>query len=171
MEAQTSECGLFPEQVWDAADIPEHDLYNGKPSGSGMPLVWAHAEYARLLRSLKERKVWDMPLQPVKRYQEEKRLASFAIWTFRERRGRLIAGKNLRLDLLAKARVRWTPDNWKSTNDTETAGPMLGLHCAMLDTAGLKPGDSIRFTFHWSDSDRWEGQNFEVKVIPSPRNE
>ncbi|MBV8808650.1 MAG: glucan 1,4-alpha-glucosidase, partial [Acidobacteriaceae bacterium] len=168
MEAQTSECGLFPEQVWDSDDIPEHDLYNGRPSGSGMPLVWAHAEYVRLLRSLKERKVWDMPPQPVRRYQEEKKTAPFSIWTFREQRARLVAGKKLRLDLLAKARVRWTVDNWANIQDTETAAPILGVHCAMLNTAGLKPGDSIVFTFHWSDSDRWEGQNFEVKVIPQP---
>jgi hypothetical protein len=51
---QTSECGMIPEQVWDADDIPEHSLFNGHPTGSGMPLAWAHAEYIRLLCSLHE---------------------------------------------------------------------------------------------------------------------
>ena len=40
MGRQTSECGMIPEQVWSAADVPEHDLYNGHPAGSGMPLAW-----------------------------------------------------------------------------------------------------------------------------------
>ena len=38
-----SEGGLLSEQVWDSADIPERELAFGKPSGSAMPLVWAHA--------------------------------------------------------------------------------------------------------------------------------
>ncbi|MEO6923635.1 MAG: glycoside hydrolase family 15 protein, partial [Bryocella sp.] len=39
MARQTSSCGMIPEQVWDAKDIPERLLFNGHPSGSGMPLV------------------------------------------------------------------------------------------------------------------------------------
>ncbi len=35
MARQTSECGMIPEQVWDAEDIPERFLFNGHPSGSG----------------------------------------------------------------------------------------------------------------------------------------
>ncbi len=171
MEAQTSECGLIPEQVWDAEDLPDHELYNGRPTGSGMPLVWAHAEYVRLLRSLNERRVWDMPPQPVRRYQVEKKTVSFAIWSFREQRTRLVAGKKLRLDLLAKARVRWTVDEWKSARETATAEAMLGLHCALLDTAGLEAGARACFTFYWADSGHWEGRNFEVEVIAGPRQE
>ena len=41
--------GLLPEQVWDADPIPERGLYPGRPSGSAMPLVWAHAEFLKLL--------------------------------------------------------------------------------------------------------------------------
>ena len=41
--------GLLPEQVWDAAPIPALELMPGRPSGSAMPLVWAHAEFLKLL--------------------------------------------------------------------------------------------------------------------------
>ena len=41
--------GLLPEQVWDAAPIPERFLFPGRPSGSAMPLVWSHAEFLKLL--------------------------------------------------------------------------------------------------------------------------
>ena len=43
MEAFTSDGGMIPEQIWDTADIPERALYFGQPTGSAMPLVWAHA--------------------------------------------------------------------------------------------------------------------------------
>ena len=41
--------GLLPEQVWDAAPIPERFLFPGRPSGSAMPLLWSHAEFLKLL--------------------------------------------------------------------------------------------------------------------------
>ncbi len=40
--------GLIPEQVWDAADVPAQGLLQGRPTGSAMPLVWAHAELIKL---------------------------------------------------------------------------------------------------------------------------
>ena len=44
----------------------------GGPSGSAMPLVWAHSEHIKLLRSLRDGAVFDMPPQGVKRYIEGK---------------------------------------------------------------------------------------------------
>lgn len=72
VEAFASESGLLPEQIWDAADIPQHELYLGRPTGSAMPLVWAHAEYIKLRRSLRDGKVFDIPPQTVERYIRQK---------------------------------------------------------------------------------------------------
>jgi glucoamylase len=68
MRAQASDGGMLPEQVWDGHDIPERELFNGRPSGGAMPLVWAHAEYAKLVRSLHDGRVFDMPQQGYERY-------------------------------------------------------------------------------------------------------
>ena len=62
IEAQMSPGGFIPEQIWDAEDKPRKELINGKPSGSAMPLVWAHAEYIKLLRSLQDGKSLICPL-------------------------------------------------------------------------------------------------------------
>ena len=62
---------LLPEQVWDAADIPALELFRGKPSGSACPLVWAHSEYIKLRRSIRDGKVFDQPPQTVQRYLVE----------------------------------------------------------------------------------------------------
>ncbi len=63
-----SDSGLLPEQIWDATAIPGKDLYPGRPSGSARPLVWAHAEHIKLLRSLQDGRVFDMPPQTASRY-------------------------------------------------------------------------------------------------------
>ncbi len=53
MTAMTGPGGLLPEQVWDTAPIPGRFLVPGKPTGSAMPLVWAHAELLKLLTAAK----------------------------------------------------------------------------------------------------------------------
>ena len=68
----TGHSRLLPEQVWDAADIPALELFRGKPSGSACPLVWAHSEYIKLRRSIRDGKIFDQPPQTVQRYLVEK---------------------------------------------------------------------------------------------------
>ena len=68
LQGSASEGGLLPEQVWDTDDIPERELFRGRPSGSAMPLVWAHGEHVKLLRSLRDGRVFDMPPQVERRY-------------------------------------------------------------------------------------------------------
>ena len=41
--------GMLPEQVWDHDDLPQLEVL-GQSAGSAQPLVWAHAEYLKLLR-------------------------------------------------------------------------------------------------------------------------
>ena len=59
MESFAGDGGMIPEQVWDADDIPERGLFRGGPSGSAMPLAWAHAEYLKLRRSLQDGHAFD----------------------------------------------------------------------------------------------------------------
>jgi glucoamylase len=68
MEGFANTCGMLPEQVWDADDIPGHRLFRGRPTGSAMPLVWSHAEYVTLCRSLRDGKVFDCPPPALHRY-------------------------------------------------------------------------------------------------------
>ena len=55
IEQFSSEGGMLPEQIWDAPDLPERGMFLGRPSGSAMPLAWAHSEYIKLLRSRRGR--------------------------------------------------------------------------------------------------------------------
>lgn len=158
--------GLLPEQVWDAADVPGRDLHRGRPTGSAMPLVWAHAEYVKLLRSLRDGRVFDRPPQPVQRYLEDHTVSRHRVWRFSLKRRRLPAGRSLRLETLAPALVHWTADAWQTTADTATVDTGLGVHLVDLPTAGLAPGETVRFTFYWPEARRWEGADFAVAVVP-----
>ena len=59
LERFSGPMGLLPEQVWDEPDLPEARMWSGQPTGSAMPLMWAHAEYIKLLRSRYDGQVFD----------------------------------------------------------------------------------------------------------------
>jgi glucoamylase len=163
-EACGSDGHLLPEQVWDADDIPERELFRGRPSGSAMPLVWAHAEHIKLLRSLREKRVFDMPPQPRKRYQIEGVRSRYAPWRPNQKTQVFPAGKILRVELCESALVHWSCDNWRTRRDVETTPTPLGTHIADLDSANLVVGDEIVFTLYWNEGRRWEGQDYRLKV-------
>lgn len=161
----TGEGGLLPEQVWDGEDLPERELVHGGPSGSAMPLVWAHAEFVKLCRSLEDGRVFDLPPQPVQRYQQEQRGSSFTPWRFNHKCTRLEPGQRLRVEVPAAAVVHWSGDGWRTVQDTPTRDTGLGLHVADLATEQLGDGARIDFTFRWPAVGRWEGRDFAVDVV------
>jgi glucoamylase len=164
MEAFANEGGMIPEQVWDSRDIPDRGLFFGRPSGSAMPLVWAHAEYVKLCRSLHEGRVFDMPPQPVKRYQLENTNSPHVLWGFNLKIHNMQAGKILRLQVLTTAVVHWSMDGWHTVHDTETQDTTLGIHIADLPTESLLRGSTIVFTFYWPETGQWERVDFIVTV-------
>ena len=137
METGASPGKLLPEQVWDGPPIPERELEPGKPSGSAMPLVWAHAEHIKLLRSLADAAVFDLPPQPVRRYLREKRTARCRPWRADWRTPNVPVGQALRLDLLEPALVHWSADGWQTRSDVRTRDTGLGIHTAEISSAGL----------------------------------
>lgn len=164
LEGFASDGHLIPEQVWDADDIPERELFRGRPSGSAMPLAWAHAEHVKLLRSLADGCVFDMPPQPKERYQIQNVRPRISIWRFNNKCRRIQAGCVLRIELLDVASIHWSSDGWRTVHDTPTRDSGLGTHFVDLDTASLGPGSTILFTVHWSAEDRWEGVDYDIVV-------
>jgi glucoamylase len=163
-EAFSNEGGMIPEQIWDSPDIPERGLFFGRPSGSAMPLVWAHAEYVKLRRSLKEDRIFDMPPQTAKRYIVEKTASPFAIWSFNHRCRTLPVGKKLRLQVLSPAVARWSLDGWHTVQDNDTQDTGLGVHVFDLPTKRLPAGAMVLFTFYWHETGQWEGEDYVVMV-------
>ncbi len=164
LEASAGPGDLLPEQIWDAGDIPDNELFFGKPSGSAMPLVWAHAEYVKLLRSLRDGSVFDMPSHTIERYIKAHTESTRISWRYNNKCISIPAGKILRIELLAMATVHWSKDNWQTVNDVETRETDLGVYYVDLPVDKVPPNSVLVFTFHWSASSTWEGTDFSVRI-------
>jgi len=164
IELFANEGGMIPEQIWDSPDIPERGLFFGRPSGSAMPLVWAHAEYIKLLRSLRDGRVFDTPPQTVQRYLKSITTSALAIWRFNHKCRTMPVGRVLRVEVLAQARVHWSSDDWGTTHDLNTKDTGLGIYYVDLPTDSLPAGRKLSFTFYWPDADTWENKNFDVNI-------
>ena len=154
----------LPEQVWDAADLPALELFRGKPSGSACPLVWAHSEYIKLRRSIRDGRIFDQPPQTVKRYLVDKHGRQHYGWRINNKARTVPQYQTLRVNLLSPALVHWSIDNWNTAHDTETWDTGLGLHVLNLPTASLPVGSQVVFTFYWLEEKRWEGADYRVTV-------
>ncbi|MGO9757415.1 MAG: glycoside hydrolase family 15 protein [Roseiarcus sp.] len=164
MMAMSSPLGLIPEQVWDSEPIAERDLKPGKPSGSAMPLVWAHSEFIKLCHSHALGRPVDRPAAAWSRYGGVRPKIDYAIWGPNVRRRRLRAGDTLTIALKAPARVHWGVNGWKEIRDADTRDTGLGVHVADLPVAALTAGETIEFTFLWLDTQTWEGRDHAVRV-------
>ena len=166
IEGFASATGLLPEQVWDEPDLPEYFMYLGRPTGSAMPLMWAHAEYVKLLRSARDGAVFDRIPRVAARYQGQGRRACkpLEIWTFNRRVRVVRPGWTLRVQTQAPFRLHWSADEWRNVGELSSSG----ITAAGIDFVDLPvPADQeapLRFTFFWTQPGRWEGQDFTVAV-------
>ena len=165
MESFAGDSQLLPEQVWDAPDIASRELFAGCASGSAQPLVWAHAEYLKLRRSIQEGRVFDQPPQTVARYVSgAKRTTPYAVWRFNQKIRTMKAGRILRVETLARAAVVWGVNGWQQVQEQHTIDTGFGVYVADLATAALPSGASVELTFFWVDEERWEQTDFRVAV-------
>jgi glucoamylase len=163
MTQMTGRGGLLPEQVWDSIAIPDRGLHPGQPSGSAMPLVWAHAEYIKLALSIATGAPVDRPARTWARYRGRRPTPNYALWQPRQRVAHMATGLELRLLLPDSARVHWGTNGWQQPADVDTEDCGLG-HVARLPTQTLCAGTSIDFTFYWPDRAMWHDEKFQVQV-------
>ncbi len=164
MEGFASDTCLLPEQVWDEADKPEIHMYLGKPTGSAMPLMWAHAEYLKLLRSTHENQVFDFIPQVANRYLGKRtECKSLEIWKFNRQVSKVKIGHTLRVQALTSFQLHWSEDNWQTIQDTPSTSTKLGVNFVDIPVSAGQQ-ESINFTFFWIESSQWEERNYTVIV-------
>jgi glucoamylase len=164
IEGFASPTGLLPEQVWDEPDRPESYMFLGKPTGSAMPLMWAHAEYVKLLRSVSEGHVFDLIPDVASRYMgDRKGRKLFEIWKFNRQTRSVKKGFTLRIQAPVAFRLHWSDDEWQSVKDSTSSDPVLGFHLFDIPVSD-KQRAPIRFTFFWTVANHWEGRDYVVAV-------
>ena len=165
MEGFSTDTGLLPEQAWDADDIPEAHMYLGRPIGSAMPLFWAHAEYVKLLRSVRDGEVFDLIPEVAQRYLgQRQKCKSLEVWKFNRQVEKIDPGHILRIQATAPFQLHWTQDNWQTIQDRQSSSTALAIYYVDVTISDTKT-TSIEFTFFWSDSNSWEGRNYQVNTV------
>jgi len=162
MEEFASDTGLLPEQSWDEPDRPDVHMYLGRPTGSAMPLMWAHSEYIKLLRSSSDGKVFDLIPEVASRYLGD-RACNLEIWKFNRQVGKVKKGHTLRIQALSSFQLHWSQDNWQTVQDTPSTSTGLGVDFVDISVPADKL-ESIRFTFFWTASGNWEQRDYVVSV-------
>ncbi len=157
---------LMPEQVWDQPDRPDLEFKLGKPTGSACPLVWAHAEYLKLLRSALDGKVFDRVDPVYERYSlpegRKKLLRGLEIYSKQRPIQKIKATNTLRILDERIFLLVFTRDGWKTTEKllSRTVGN-VGASADIIPGPGV---EAVEWTLYWPEQDAWLGYNVVVKV-------
>jgi glucoamylase len=163
MASMTGPGGLLPEQVWDAQAVPELGLYPGKPTGSAMPLVWAHAEYLKLVVAAAAGRPVER-LQVVAERYEKVAAARTSFWRPQVPLQHLKRGRALVVEDFQPFVLHVGFDGWQGTLDLPSGALGLGVHGARLEPAMLRRRRVVNFTRYYPLADRWEGADHEVRL-------
>jgi glucoamylase len=164
MVRMTGRGGLIPEQVWDGPPIPQRSLEPGKPSGSAMPLVWAHAEFLKLLVARQRKRPLEL-LASVEAHVRH-RPATGGTWHWRRDVpfDRLPEDRDLLIDLPAPFALHLGFDGWQAREDRKSQPLPFGRHGVRLRPNELAGHKALDFTIHYLDDGRWEGRDYRVEL-------
>lgn len=154
--------GLLPEQVWDSAAIPALGLEPGRPSGSAMPLLWAHAEFLKLLVARERQRPVELLQAIERRYGGAPRRA--AIWHWRDEvpLQHLDEHRGLMIEAREPFTLHFGFDGWQRVAERAARALPFGLWGVLLEAAELGQGGTLEFTRHLASG--WEGQDHRVEL-------
>ena len=162
MERFSNGTGLLPEQVWDEDDRPGLNLRCGGPTGSANPLLWAHSEYLRLLRSAHDRHVFDLIPRVAERYRGKAPRSKIEFWQPYHPISQARRGHTLRICATEPFRLHWSHANEPEWQDSDSQPTGVGGEYVDLPTASFDP--RIEFTLFWKNRNAWEGRNYQVEA-------
>jgi glucoamylase len=176
IEQFASTGGMLPEQVWDYVDIPSKGMLIGRPAGSAQPLVWAHAEYLKLLRSAADGRVYDRISVVEERYGVASGKRTFTnhteIFELTRPVSSIFSGHTLRIVDREHFYVVYTLDNWATTLTVEARS--VGYPGSFADIPTPEEWEGrIVFTLNWPEhagQNQWLGRNIDVAVIRPPES-
>jgi glucoamylase len=169
--------GLLPEQVWDSEPIPDRGLFPGRPSGSAMPLLWAHAEFVKLLVA-RER---GRPIELLAAIEERYGAINAASGLLAEAAGprppdptpawhwrmdvpivRLPAGRDLLIEDLVPFSLHFGFDGWKGVGDRPAVAQPFSIWAARLSAEELSHAAELNFTRRYQGG--WENVDHRIML-------
>jgi glucoamylase len=171
MTRMTGPSGLIPEQVWDAPSLPGRGLEPGKPTGGAMPLVWAHAEFLKLLYARQSKR----PLELLKSVEEHypRKSANCGLWHWRPDTpfDALPADRDLLVEMATPFTLHMGFDGWQGIEDRPSTPLPFGMHGVRLTKGELARRRVLDFTCYLVDEARWEGSDHHVRLASSETSE
>jgi glucoamylase len=161
MASMTGPGGMIPEQIWDGEPLEHPLLLPGRPSGSAMPLAWAHAEFLKLVVSRHLRRVADCPAALPRRYNGRRPRKARTIWSPAAPVTRLEPGANLIALFPWPVQVRWACEGLGERSARAVSNP-LGPWIAVLPTLDCPTGSTLRLS--WNRLDGQESGEARLRV-------
>lgn len=161
--------GLIPEQVWDAKSIPEIDLYPGKPTGSAMPLLWAHAELVKLAAATVTKRPVELVNAVVNRYGGQRPSPKTWHWRAYAPFDALPAGVDLLVEATEPFQLHFGFNDWQEVQDRPSTRVGFGMHGVRLPADELESWNEINLTLHFEQGDEWEHTDHHIRLAPSGR--
>ncbi len=160
--------GLLPEQVWDAAPIPAFELVPGRPSGSAMPLLWAHAEFLKLLVAREQRRPVELLQAVQRRYTSPSSSSSSGPrrpvahhWRNEVPLIHLPHNRDLLIEDRQPFSLHFGVNGWERSEDRAARPLPFGLWGVRLTAADLAGAEELNFTRCYQRG--WE--NVDHRVI------
>jgi len=163
LEGSANQSGILPEQVWDSDDIPQKGLFKGMATGAASPLMWAHAEYIKLLRTKADNEGCDVISEVYKRYVDLKTTLNIRAWKKNKPIRFASNASSLRIVCHELAVIVWTGDGWSTKEERLLQDTGLGLYYADFEPGTFKAQSKLIFTFRYEE-ERWEGEDFEIDI-------
>jgi glucoamylase len=161
--------GLLPEQVWDTNPLPWRQLRNGQPSGSAMPLAWAHSELIKLAVTAATGRPVEMLRQVSDRYAAK--VPTAATWYWRDSAPvvALPAGRSLVIADSQPFGLHSGFDagggGWQQVTNRDAQPLGLGLHGVVFTPADLTGHTSLHFVRQYDAG--WEPSSGHAITLQS----
>ena len=137
----------------------------GRPSGSAMPLLWAHAEYLKLLVAREEGRPVELLRAVEGRYGAAAReLHPIAAnhWRNEVPVIYLPAGRSLLIEDREPFTLHWGLDGWQRIDDREAQPQPFGLWAVRLSAQELAGAQELNFTRRYGSG--WENVDHRVSL-------
>lgn len=159
--------GLLPEQVWDTAPIAALELAPGRPSGSAMPLLWAHAEFLKLLVARELGRPVELLQAVQQRYSDVSLATAPRPITANHWRNEvpvvcLPRDRDLLIEDRAPFSLHFGFDGWQRIQDRTAQPQPFGLWAVRLRAAELAQASELNFTRCYPRG--WENVDHRVEL-------
>lgn len=156
--------GLLPEQIWDSAAIAGRALEPGKPSGSAMPLVWAHGEFLKLLAASVTGRSAETFVEVETRYGGEPARASHWIWRESSAFTSLPPDRDALIEYAEPFTLRLGDTDWGRIRDISSGPTCFGQHGVMLDRQTIASFGTVNFSVYFTGQSAWRERDFRFAV-------